>query len=261
MYPFILVKTENLVEDESQVAYFFERLTRMLRKIHPFQAEILKQGLAIWLIPILCQAGPKPTPHFLRSHNISDSAYEELVKQGVVREYSDSTLLSCGLSDPRTIGEKILLSELTVLGEITGIEYLYKEGGPIKTVYTMKVASFLRGKGPSVLKIVSPYGPVRRDHRKWKRNTSRLEIEIGDKGVFILTDAITKKMLKQFPEHSELFAKTYSIYDDPKGIYLVNQKGEMDTVFQKKLHPKEAGLEMSDIDFMSKKINKIMKED
>lgn len=178
------------------------------------------------------------TPVFSKSESVipaafkglSESDFQALTQSGLIRSSVDS--LSCSLTDGLTISEKVALSDLVVDGDIASVTYLYRKGGPFRTLYEIHVNKILFGEQSSnVVRVLSIFGPNTRDHRRWKTPPSGLEFQVGDKGIFILDDKEIKKKAQQNPNHEKEIMGSYMFQEYQKGVYLFGNDDKVDTAY------------------------------
>ena len=90
----------------------------------------------------------------------------------------------------------------------------------------------LKGGGKKQIEVLSEYGPNRRDHRRWKRDPSDIQLEVGDPGVFFLSQHWLKKVSKRHPDKEGALRERYLFQNGLAGVYLTRD-GKFDSEFLK----------------------------
>lgn len=171
---------------------------------------------------------------------------EKMRTMGLVTDAFEGDPSKCSEKTGLTIGDKSAAADLVVLGSITEIRYLYKLGGPFRTEYTLTVSKKLLGNFPGgKIKVLSGFGPNRKDHRRWKQDPTKVILEIGDEGIFILTQKITKRLEALFPEHGDLLRNNFTFQRNMDGVYLI-KSGQLDQAFLNATNKSDEPLTLSE---------------
>ncbi|MGL1885732.1 MAG: hypothetical protein OCD76_04380 [Reichenbachiella sp.] len=124
---------------------------------------------------------------------------------------------TCATSDVFSLNEKFLTSENVVIGTISKIKYLYKEGGGFRTAYKITIEETLKGSLKNNIKVYSFFGPNRKDHRRWKHNVHHVLFEEGDKGIFFINSMADNSTALKYMKKGLIFAS-----DEIKSSYLIS---------------------------------------
>ncbi len=186
-------------------------------------------------------------PPAVAGKGISDAGYQELRKARVLGDFLENTEGQCGNSDRIPFAEKTLLADALVRGKITAIEYLYKEGGPFRTLYTLEISETLRGNAPlGQAKILERSGPVTRDHTKWRRPEGGIRLQVGDAGFFLLEQEPLKHLAAQYPAHADYVKDRWMFQGGLRGVYL-EKDGELDAAFLSSSEKSQPGLKTAEV--------------
>jgi hypothetical protein len=168
----------------------------------------------------------------LLAKGYSSAACERLFNSGLVKR--NANVSECNSSDAQTLEEKYLLADQVILGEVIEVAYLYKEGGPFRTLYTLRVDRPLKGSPATEVRVLSQFGPNSKDHRRWKSHPTRFELETGDKGLFFLESSKIETLADAQPRFaSGLRGKHTFLSDIASGTFII-ENGDFDREFLKK---------------------------
>lgn len=174
---------------------------------------------------------PGGVPKPLAVRGIDGTKFKSLVERGLVSSTILQGMANCQVTDGYSLSDKFLLADAVVEGTITEIEYLYKQGGPYRTLYTITIGKSWKGDFKNRVQILSPYGPNRRDHRRWKRDPIGIELEVGDKGLFIIDVSALRNGESYRPPEANAFLKDKGIFlGGTHGAYLI-KNGDFDKEF------------------------------
>lgn len=147
--------------------------------------------------------------HWSKRYKISDNKINRL-KTEKFYDKMDNSISSCGNtghSNPYLFG---MMADNVIIGTITDIKYLYKEGAAYRTKYTINVSSTIKGEPSETINIYSRVGPNTRDHRRWIHSSPDIGFEIGDRGLIFI---VKNKDKLNF------------LGGEIKGIYLITDNG------------------------------------
>lgn len=220
----------------------------------------MRTTLGILILGALAaQAAPPPLPARLAAAGLTQDAMERLRAENLVSEQ----LLQGGSECARgthSFSDRFVLSDAAVRGRIVEVRFLYKEGGPFRTLFTVEAEEWLKGKGGKRIGILSQFGPNTRDHSRWKSDPARLRLTVGDQGIFFLSRTATEGMAALAPDRQSFLSGKFTLAGNSDGVYLT-RNGEIDPAFLASMPNRDKTLKLAKCRNTVARINVILGEE